>query len=112
MQSVLDALDDEAAIAVVLDSLREDRERVVGALGTVTALMRPPADPFHERLSVSAGGGEDGPDASGEIGVGVDQPEDRPFALHGVVPGHGGFDLLDTTEHGWDGSDLRSGGRR
>ena len=53
MQSVLDALDDEAAIAVVLDNLREDRERIVGALGTVTTLMRPPADPFHERLVAS-----------------------------------------------------------
>ena len=63
-------------------------------------------------VRAAAGGGEDGPDAPGEIEVGVDQPEDRPFTLHGVVPGHGGFDLLDTTEHGWDGSDLRSGGRR
>jgi hypothetical protein len=50
MQSVLDALDDEAAIVVVLDALREDRDHIVGALGTVTTLMRPPADPFHERL--------------------------------------------------------------
>jgi hypothetical protein len=53
MQSVLDALDDAAAIAVVLADLREHRERIVGALGTVTTLMRPPADPFHERLVAS-----------------------------------------------------------
>ncbi len=50
MQSVLDALDDEEAIAVVLAVLREDREGIVGAMGTVVALMRPPADPYHERL--------------------------------------------------------------
>ncbi len=50
MQLVLDAIDDEAAIAVVLNALRQDREQIVGALGTVTTLMRPPADPFHERL--------------------------------------------------------------
>ena len=51
MQSILGALDDDAAIAVVLDAFREDRDRIVGALGTVTTLMRPPADPFHERLA-------------------------------------------------------------
>ncbi len=50
MQCVLDALDDDEAIAVVLGVLREDRSRVVDAMGTVTALMRPPADPYHERL--------------------------------------------------------------
>ena len=50
MRSVLDALDDEAAVAEVLTALRHDRERIAAALGTVTTLMRPPADPFHERL--------------------------------------------------------------
>lgn len=50
MQSVLDALDDEEAIAAVLAALREEREGIAGAMGTVTALMRPPADPYHERL--------------------------------------------------------------
>lgn len=50
LQSVLDALDDETAMATVLEGLRHDRERVVGALGTVTKLMRPPDDPYHERL--------------------------------------------------------------
>ncbi len=50
MVSVLEAVDDEDAIAAVLAWLRENRERIAGALGTVTALMRPPDDPFHERL--------------------------------------------------------------
>ena len=50
MRSVLDALDDEAAIAAVLAAIRDDRAAIVGALETVTALMRPPDDPFHERL--------------------------------------------------------------
>ena len=53
MQSVLDALDDEAAIAVVLAALREDRDQLIGALETVTSLMRPPTDPFYERLVAS-----------------------------------------------------------
>ena len=34
----------------MLDALRQDRESVAGALGTVRTLMRPPDDPFHERL--------------------------------------------------------------
>ncbi|MGZ4729111.1 MAG: Tn3 family transposase [Acidimicrobiales bacterium] len=50
MQSVLDALDDDGAIATVLAALRAEREVIVGVLGTVTTLMRPPDDPFHERL--------------------------------------------------------------
>lgn len=50
MQSLLDVLDDDAAIAGVLAALREDRERIVGALATVTTLMRWPDDPFHQRL--------------------------------------------------------------
>lgn len=53
MQSILDSLDDDEAIVVVLMALREDRERIEEAMGTVTALMRPPADPFHERLVAS-----------------------------------------------------------
>ncbi|MEJ7765310.1 MAG: Tn3 family transposase, partial [Acidimicrobiales bacterium] len=53
MQSVLDALDDGTAITVVLESLRKDRDRIVAVLGTVTTLMRPPGDPFHERLVAS-----------------------------------------------------------
>ena len=39
-----------AAIATVLAALRDEREAIVGAWQTVTTLMRPPADPFHERL--------------------------------------------------------------
>lgn len=50
MRSVLDALDDDETIALVLGALREDRERIADAMGTVTALTRPPADPYHERL--------------------------------------------------------------
>ncbi len=53
MQSVLDALDDATAVAVVLEALRQDREQIVEALGTVTTLTRPPGDPFHERLVAS-----------------------------------------------------------
>ena len=50
MQAVLDALDDETAITAVLAALRADREHIAASLGTVTMLMRPPNDPFHERL--------------------------------------------------------------
>ncbi|MGH9022414.1 MAG: DUF4158 domain-containing protein, partial [Acidimicrobiia bacterium] len=50
MQSVLDALDCDEAIVIVLGTLRDDREGIVGAMGSVTALMRPPTDPYHERL--------------------------------------------------------------
>ena len=51
MRSLLDALDDsDDAIAAALGCLHTDRERIDAALRTVEALMRPPADPFHERL--------------------------------------------------------------
>lgn len=50
MVAVLDALDDADAIQAVLAALRQDRERITVALGTVAALMRPPDDPYHERL--------------------------------------------------------------
>ena len=50
MQALLDVLDDDEAMGGVLAALRQDREAVAGALGTVTALMRRPDDPFHERL--------------------------------------------------------------
>lgn len=50
MRSVLDALDNETAITTVLSALRDDRDAIARALETVTALMRPPDDPFHERL--------------------------------------------------------------
>jgi len=50
MASVLGALDDDEAIAAVIEEFREDRGQIERAMGTVTALMRPPADPFHERL--------------------------------------------------------------
>jgi TnpA family transposase len=51
LASVLDVLDeDDDAIAAVLEVLREDRARIEQAMGTVTALMRPPTDPYHERL--------------------------------------------------------------
>jgi hypothetical protein len=51
MRTVLDALDaDPVAVTSVLDQLRADRGQVEQAMGTVAELMRPPGDPFHERL--------------------------------------------------------------
>jgi len=50
MQTILDALDDRAAINAALDDLRNDREQIDEAMGTVTSLMRSPLDPFHDRL--------------------------------------------------------------
>jgi len=50
MQTILDALDDPATITAALDGLRDSRERLDEAMGTVTALMRSPSDPFHDRL--------------------------------------------------------------
>jgi len=51
MRGVLDVLDAEpVAVAGVLDELRADRAGIEQAMGTVAALMRPPNDPFHERL--------------------------------------------------------------
>ena len=41
MQSVLDALDDDAAIAAVVAAIGEDRERIAEALGAVSRLKRP-----------------------------------------------------------------------
>ncbi len=50
MQALLEGLDDPAALPGVLDGLRAERAGIDAAMGTVAALMRPPADPFHERL--------------------------------------------------------------
>lgn len=51
MRGVLDVLDAEpVAVTGVLDELRTDREQVEQAMDTVATLMRPPNDPFHERL--------------------------------------------------------------
>src|SRR5664279_2770226 len=51
MRRVLDVLDaDPVAVTGVLDQLRADRPGIEQAMGTVAALMRPPNDPFHERL--------------------------------------------------------------
>ena len=51
MRSVLDVLDaDPDSQTAVLDELRADRVGIEQAMGTVSALMRPPNDPFHERL--------------------------------------------------------------
>lgn len=48
---MLDALDaDLVAVTGVLDELRADRVGIEAAMGTVATLMRPPNDPFHERL--------------------------------------------------------------
>ncbi len=49
-RTLLDSLDDNEALASVLRVLRQNRERIVDVMGTVTALMRSPADPYHERL--------------------------------------------------------------
>jgi TnpA family transposase len=54
MQGLLDALDDgDEAITTALGRLRDDRGRIEEVLTRVTALMRPPADPFHDRLVAS-----------------------------------------------------------
>lgn len=51
MRGVLDVLDaDPVAVTGVLDELRADRAGIEQAMGTVATLMRPPNDPFHERL--------------------------------------------------------------
>ena len=51
MRSILDVLDaDPYSQTAVLDGLRADRDGIEAAMGTVSALMRSPADPFHERL--------------------------------------------------------------
>lgn len=51
MRGVLDVLDaDPVAVTGVLDELRADRAEIEQAMGTVATLMRPPNDPFHERL--------------------------------------------------------------
>lgn len=50
MRSVLDALEDAPALTGVLGELRTDRAAIEGNMDTVARLMRPPGDPFHERL--------------------------------------------------------------
>jgi len=51
MRSLLDALDDPPSLEEeVLAALRVQREGIEANMGTVEALMRPPGDPFHERL--------------------------------------------------------------
>ena len=50
MRVLLDALDDQAALAEVLESFRAGRAGVEANMSTVAHLMRPPGDPFHERL--------------------------------------------------------------
>lgn len=51
MQSILDAIDnDPEALTEALDRLRDRRGDLDDAMGTVTALMRAPSDPFHDRL--------------------------------------------------------------
>ena len=53
MRSLLDALDDQPALAGVLGEFRTERAGIEEKMGTVEALMRPPGDPFHERLVAS-----------------------------------------------------------
>ena len=50
MRSLLDALDEQPALAGVLAEFRAQREGIEENMGTVDTLMRPPGDPFHERL--------------------------------------------------------------
>ena len=50
MRSLLDALDEPPALEGVLAELRAQREGIEENMGTVATLMRPPGDPFHERL--------------------------------------------------------------
>lgn len=50
MRSLLDALDDPPALEEVLAEFRIKRERIETNMGAVEALMRPPGDPFYERL--------------------------------------------------------------
>jgi len=50
LHALLEALEDPAALATVLDDLRAEKATVQDATDTVAALMRPPSDPFHERL--------------------------------------------------------------
>ncbi len=50
-RALLDALDDDPALAGVLTQFRTDRAGIEENMITVQALMRPPADPFHERLA-------------------------------------------------------------
>jgi Tn3 transposase DDE domain/Domain of unknown function (DUF4158) len=51
MRRVLDVLEAEpVAVTGVLEELRADRAEIEQAMDTVATLMRPPGDPFHERL--------------------------------------------------------------
>lgn len=50
LRTVLDALDDPATVDDAIAVIRDDRQQLDEALGTVTALMRSPSDPFHDRL--------------------------------------------------------------
>ena len=45
MRCLLDALDDDPALAGVLEQFRTGRPGIEQNMGTVQALMRPPADP-------------------------------------------------------------------
>ena len=53
MRSLLDVLDDDPALAAVLEAFRAGRGGIEENMGAVKALMRPPGDPFHERLVAS-----------------------------------------------------------
>ena len=53
MHARLHVLDDDPALAAVLEEFRAGRAGIEENMGTVKALMRPPGDPFHERLVAS-----------------------------------------------------------
>jgi TnpA family transposase len=50
MRCLLDALDNDPALTQVLDQFRTERTAIETNMDKVATLMRPPADPFHERL--------------------------------------------------------------
>lgn len=50
LSSILAALDDPSAVEAAVESIRNDRDSLDEAVDTVQALMRPPNDPFHDRL--------------------------------------------------------------
>jgi hypothetical protein len=53
MRSLLDALDEPPALTGCWRSCAPKRERIEENMGTVATLIRPPGDPFHERLAAA-----------------------------------------------------------
>ena len=113
MRSLLDVLDDDPGLAAVLEEFRAGRGGIEENMGTVKALMRPPGDPFHERLVASypqirrflprliealeleaAGPGRAVLDACQALGDWLtEQPPHHPAARRGAAAG-GGHSVL------------------